>query len=202
MKKIVIAYLGRARNGKDTTAEFAMDWLNHNTDLVSKHESFAALLKDQAKAIGWNGEKDVAGRTLLQNLSAPIKEYYNNLAELYPDNKEYQEYKGNNFYPGHVFLEIMKSSANVFHITDMRFANEAAYYEKKAKEGNFEFVTIRIDRRDENGEPYYGDLTIEQRNHESETSLNGYQTTYEISNSESLEELQKKTIEIIKEIIK
>ena len=201
MKKIVVAYLGRARNGKDTSAEFAIDYLNRNTDLVSSHKSFAYLLKEQAKAIGWNGKKDVAGRTLLQSLSAPIKEYYNNLAELYPDNKEYQEYKDNNYYPGSVFLEIMKSSANVFHITDMRFANEAAYYEKKAKEGNFEFVTIRIDRRDENDEPYYGDLTVEQRNHESETSLNGYQTTYTICNDGSLEDFQKKTEEIIKQIV-
>ena len=54
---------------------------------------------------------------------------------------------------------------------------------------------------DENDEPYYGDLTVEQRNHESETSLNGYQTTYTIRNDGSLEDFQKKTEEIIKQIV-
>ena len=201
-KKIVIAYLGRARNGKDTAAEFAMNWLNKNTNLVSEHKSFAALLKEQAKMMGWNGEKDFAGRTFLQELSAPIKHYYSLMADSYPDNEEYKEYANNNFYPGHVYKEIMASDADVFHITDMRFMNEANYYEQKAYNGDFIFITIRIDRRESSGAKYYGDLTIEQRNHESETSLNGYNTDITYVNDGTLEDFRKAIEDAIKTIVK
>jgi hypothetical protein len=201
-KKIVIAYLGRARNGKDTACDFAIEYLNEKTNLVSEHKSFAGLLKEQAKMMGWNGEKDSAGRTFLQELSSPIKNYYSNLAATYPENPEYKEYADGNFYPGHVYKEIMESDADVFHITDMRFLNEANYYEKKAYEGDFVFVTIRIDRRDSHGDKYYGDLTLEQRNHESETSLNEYKTDITYRNDGTLEDFRKAIREAMEVLVK
>ena len=67
-KRLVIAFIGKARHGKDTMV------INTTPlcDAKCEHVSFAKHLKEQAKALGWDGEKDFAGRNLLQALSRPV----------------------------------------------------------------------------------------------------------------------------------
>ena len=86
--KIVIGISGKAQHGKDTLAKILQQ--KYGGEITH----FADLLKEQLKLIGWDGEKDEGGRTLLQKFSAPIKEYGNWLASKYPEYKDY----GNNRY--------------------------------------------------------------------------------------------------------
>jgi hypothetical protein len=65
---MLIGLCGYAGSGKDAVAEI----------LVRDHGftrlAFADALKDIARRIGWNGEKDEAGRKLLQDLGVACRE--------------------------------------------------------------------------------------------------------------------------------
>ena len=61
-KRLAIAFIGKARHGKDTMVIHTKSLCNAKCE----HVSFAKHLKEQARALGWDGEKDFAGRNLLQ----------------------------------------------------------------------------------------------------------------------------------------
>lgn len=67
-----ISISGQARHGKDTVAQFLKDYLeNHYQRVLVLH--YADLLKHICSTyLGWNGEKDEAGRTLLQQVGTDI----------------------------------------------------------------------------------------------------------------------------------
>lgn len=101
---MLIGISGKKRVGKDTVGH----WLE------IKHEftriSFAALLKEYARAFGWDGKKDIKGRKLLQDLGMVVRNYNENFwvdAACAEMGRLKEEYNQENFV-----------------ITDVRFMNE------------------------------------------------------------------------------
>lgn len=70
----LIGLSGFAGAGKDEVAKVLVE--RHGFTRVA----FADPLKDVARALGWNGEKDDAGRKLLQDLGVGVREYLNSEA--------------------------------------------------------------------------------------------------------------------------
>lgn len=169
--KIVFVISGHAQNGKDTTAALMQAELL-NRGIMSEHEAFAKLLKEQAKMLGWSGRKDERGRTLLQHLGDVVKEYH-----------------GPQYYAEECVKRIEISDRDVFFITDLRFRYEIEYLRKWEKESGNKLVTIRVHR------PFDGTwsdgLTQEQRNHISETDLDNAKFDYYLENDGSIDHLER-----------
>lgn len=148
----VILISGKARAGKTTVAKIIQQ--KYGGEIIP----FAKHLKAQAVGLGWSGEKDDKGRTLLQKLGDIVKEYH-----------------GLPYYS-----EVVLESANeVTIIDDWRYPYEKDVFGK-------DVITIRVERKHENG------LSLEQKLHESETSLDNYEFDYVIDNNGTLDELCEK----------
>lgn len=141
---MLIGLSGKKRVGKDTVGH----WLEVKHDF--SRVSFAALLKKQAKRVGWNGHKDEKGRKLLQDLGMVVRIY------------------DEDFWVDAAFRELAKMNRKTgqanFVITDVRFKNEA----RRIKDAGG--VMIRITRPDE----------ITDDLHASETDLDNYDFDYVI----------------------
>ena len=103
----IIAIAGRAQNGKDTGAAILMEALT-KAGYTYTQNAFADLLKDQARALGWDGVKDDAGRTLLQELSGLVKNYFGN----------------QNYYAEYSVNYALNAKEDFCFITDVRYKNE------------------------------------------------------------------------------
>ncbi len=139
---MLIGLSGKKRVGKDTVGH----WLEVKHDFT--RVSFAALLKKQAKRVGWNGKKDEKGRTLLQDLGMVVRIY------------------DEDFWIDAAFRDLAKFNRTTgqtnFVITDVRFQNEA----RRIKDAGG--VMIRVTRPDE----------ITDDAHASETDLDNYKFDY------------------------
>lgn len=158
-KKIVIAVIGKAQHGKDTMVNFLMKKVPN-----SEHVSFAKHLKEQAKMLGWDGKKDVAGRTFLQQLSSPVKEYFSAKAE--EDEEKYGLYKDDNYYSGIVLKQILESDKENFFISDMRFLCEYHLFQMCPE---IDFKVVYVKRINQDGTWFDNGLTPAQKAHISET---------------------------------
>lgn len=149
---------GRARHGKDTSAEIIKTHLEERGyKVLITH--YADLLKFICKNFfGWNGEKDEAGRTLLQQVGT------NCVREQNP-----------NYWVDFV-TNLIKMFPNVYDyvvIPDARFPNEI----ERIADAGFPVTHVRIVRPD-----FDSQLTDEQKNHPSETSLDKIVPDYWIYN--------------------
>ena len=125
---------------------------------------------------GWNGEKDEAGRTLLQKVGTDairVKRpdywvsFISDIMEFFPGEWDY------------------------VLIPDCRSPNEVDYI----KNAGFDAVHLRIVR-----EGFVSPLTPEQQAHPSETALDNVQADYYITNNGSLKDLQNSVIEWLVEL--
>lgn len=174
MKKVYLV-IGKAQNGKDTVAEKAMSLLEGNGKKCD-HKAFARLLKEQALSLGWNGEKDDAGRTFLQHLGDIMKEYH-----------------GKDYYAGHVLGQILTDvDDKVYFITDCRFKIELELFKNCPL---IDAKTIRIVRKD-----FVSPLTKEQQNHPSEIDLDDIKEDYLIMNDGEREELDNKIKDMLESL--
>ena len=150
---------GRARHGKDTSAEIIKDNLEaRGYRVLVTH--YADLLKFICKNFfGWNGEKDDAGRTLLQNIGtncirAQDPDYWvdfvANLIRMFPDRYDF------------------------VIIPDTRFPNEI----DRISDAGFPVTHVRIVR-----EGFESQLTEEQKRHPSETALDNSTPDFVIKNT-------------------
>lgn len=170
MKKIYV-FCGKARHGKDTSAEFVL------ADNSIHHVFFAKHLKDIATNLGWNGEKDVKGRTFLQEIGDVMKHYH---GEGYFSQVLCEQIK-----------TLIKKGAEKFVITDLRFKEEMTFLKNFAKQEGIEIQFIKVFRPNfDNG------LTPEQKNHRSETDLDDEAMTT-IINDGSLDDLKAKVLNLI-----
>jgi dephospho-CoA kinase len=165
MKKVILIS-GKARSGKDTFAQMLQSiMVLDNQKPILLH--YADILKYFCKQyLGWNGEKDEAGRTLLQYFGTDVVR--NNHQDCW--------------------VNIIKELVNGIHteydyvlIPDTRFPNECDW-----RDTGFDFDTIRITREDLNGE----DLTGTQQVHSSETALDDYIFDFIIPNNGTLQDLE------------
>lgn len=154
-----ILYSGRARHGKDTSAEITKEILEEKGyKVLITH--YADLLKFICKNFfGWDGKKDEAGRTLLQRVGTNcIREqdpdywvdFIANLIRMFPDHFDY------------------------VIIPDTRFPNEI----DRIADAGFPATHVRVVRPD-----FESQLTEEQKNHPSETALNDVEPDFLIRNT-------------------
>lgn len=173
MKIILIS--GKARHGKDTTAGFLKNALE-----ADGHPVLIAHYGDLVKYVcktffGWNGEKDEAGRTLLQKVGTDA------IRVKQPD------------YWVSFLADILGFFPNEWDyvlIPDCRFPNEVDYI----KSAGFDVVHLRVIR-----EGFTSPLTPEQQAHPSETALDNVLADYYIINSGSLKEFQSTVIDWLAE---
>ncbi len=74
---MIVLVSGRAGEGKSSFAQFCIDYLNKN-DYKAKIYPFAKGVKDTARFMGWNDEKDSKGRRLLQDIGNTGRAYHEN----------------------------------------------------------------------------------------------------------------------------
>ena len=155
MKVITIA--GKARHGKDTTAELLKNRLELKGNKVLLTH-YADLLKYICeKFFNWDGKKDEAGRTLLQYVGTDVirKSAPNYLVD---------------FIKG--ILTMFNGSWDYVIIPDTRMPNEI-----DDLKDDFDVVAVRVVRSD-----FDSGLTEEQKNHVTETALDDYEFDWIIEN--------------------
>lgn len=165
----IILISGKARSGKDTFAQLFKENAEKDNKkcLIIKYGDILKFVC--SKYFNWNGEKDEAGRTLLQQVGT-------NLIR-----------KNNSDTWVNCIIELVKGLRTEFDyvlIPDVRFYNEII----KWKEQEFDCVTVRINRWKETENrkivAFDNGLTEEQKNHPSETALDNYNFDYNIDNCE------------------
>lgn len=153
MKVVLIS--GKAQHGKDTFADFFRMVAERNSKKCLTIR-YGDMLKFVAKQYyNWNGEKDLAGRTLLQFLGTNIVRQNNENAW------------------ANCVMEIvmgLKTEFDYVLIPDVRFENEIECW----KDINIPSISVRINRYDNNLEPFDNKLSKEQKEHISETALDNY----------------------------
>ena len=170
----IINISGKAQNGKDTTALILKDKLEtKNKKVLIAH--YADLVKYICKTFfDWNGIKDEKGRTILQYVGTDVVRTQN-------PNYWIDFIKG--------FLTMFQNEWDYVIIPDCRFPNECFTW---TQEG-WSNITIRIIRHG-----FESNLTEEQLNHPSETSLDDYKFDYYIHNFGDVEDLKKEVDDFIK----
>lgn len=162
----IVAISGQARHGKDTAAQFLKDNLEtKGKKVVIMH--YADLLKYICTTfLGWDGEKDEKGRSLLQHVGTDIVRN-----------------KRPNFWVDFIgdILELFNDEWDYVIISDARFPNEI----NRLKERGFDVIHVRVKRIG-----FENSLTNEQKNHLSETAMNNYPEDVLLIN-ESLKQLEK-----------
>ena len=171
-KPLIIPIMGKARNGKDSFAKFLKEEIEERTGenvLIIRYADYLKFVLE--KYFNWDGNKDEKGRNLLQHIGTDTCR------------------KNNENVWVNVVVELVKSFGNEFPyvlIPDARFENEiGCWYDNE-----FEVVTIRVKRLNEDGSEYDNGLTEEQKNHPSETSLDDFVPYYNVE-AKSLEELKE-----------
>jgi hypothetical protein len=161
----IINVSGKAQHGKDTFCDLL------KTELESKGKrclrvAYADYLKFIcSKYFGWDGNKGVDGRELLQRIGT------DKVRDEYP-----------NFWLDAV-INLVTAFQNDFDyvlISDCRFENEAVGFTKSG----FNNITVRVTRTD-----FESILTDEQKAHPSETALDDFDFNYYI-NAKNMDELK------------
>ena len=186
MKIIMIS--GKAGSGKDTVANFLKEELiASNKRVLVMH--FADLVKYYAtQYFNWNGEKNEAGRNLLQEIGTTVMrgrypEYWAEIIGKFIDAYTI---------PEHSFFDYIL-------IPDWRFINEYEVVYDYAAIQNNETITIRIERYDDTGLKWKNpNMTSDQLNHISECELDNFAFNWIIENRGTLEDLKDSVNEILK----
>lgn len=154
----IITLSAKAKGGKDFCANLIKQKLELKGEKVLITH-YADLLKYICKTFfGWNGQKDVEGRTLLQYVGTDI---------IRQKNPDYWV----NFLIG--IFNLFPDEWDYVLIPDTRFPNENDLMKEC-----FDVSTVRVTRPN-----YDNGLTEKQQNHESEIALDDYKFDYQIINN-------------------
>lgn len=164
MKVILIS--GKAQNGKDTTAGIIRDALEADGfKVLIAH--YGDLVKYVSKTFfGWNGEKDEAGRTLLQYVGTDVI-------------RTKRENYWVDFLAG--ILELFNGEWDYVLVPDCRFPNEV----ECMKDAGFDVTHVRVVRQN-----FISPLTEEQQRHPSETALDDTIPDAYINNYGTIDDLR------------
>lgn len=163
-KPVMILFSGQAGAGKDTTASAMKEVLEERGQKVLITH-YADLLKYICRAfLGWDGQKDEAGRAMLQYVGTEV------FRERDPD----------------IWVRFIADVVEAFPgtwdfvlIPDCRFPNEFTFMEERG----FNPILVEIRR------PFLkSSLTDGQKKHASETAMKGVIPHYTIINYESEED--------------
>lgn len=173
MKVILIS--GKAQSGKDTVASMLRNKLTaDNHRVLTTH--YADLLKYICRSyFGWDGNKDEKGRQMLQYVGTDVIRKQN--PSLWVDFVA-------------MMLKYFYDNWEYVIIPDCRFPNEIT----GMIDNGFDTVHLRVVRPGLDSP-----LTEEQQKHPSETALDDIKADFYIQNEGSLEELNTKINEWIKE---
>ena len=179
-RTVIILVSGKAGVGKTTFADFVMKNLPPDVKKYSAKGAFATVVKQVAKMMGWNGQKDDNGRKLLQNVGNVGREY----------NSDTWVGTLINF-----LMEVNIIPLDLIIIDDWRFPNELNWFLDKSLE--YKVYTVRIsapNRESLKGTPYYNDV--------SETSLPDEPSNYNyyIDNEGSLEALEQAAKDVLENV--
>lgn len=161
----IITISGKAESGKDTSAKIIKEQLEDmGYNVLIYH--YADLLKYICRQFfDWDGNKDEVGRTILQRVGTDVIR------------KQEPNY----------WVDFVKSILKFFPdewdfvlIPDCRFPNEIDLMKT-----DFDTVSVHITRPG-----YENHLTKEQRQHPSETALDNYRFDYELTNADTIEEME------------
>lgn len=158
---------GKAQHGKSTTAMFLKEELEQRGHRVL-YTNYADLLKYICKSFfGWNGEKDNAGRSLLQKVGTEMIRAHNP-----------------NYWVDFILnmIEFFPAEWDYVVIGDVRFPNEIS----RIKERGYECTYVKVIRTG-----FETPLTPEQQNHSSETSLDSVEANWLLLNQGTLDELRR-----------
>lgn len=171
MKIILIG--GKARAGKDTTADFIIENLKEQ-GLNPCRVQIGQYIKYYAtKYFGWDGSEETKPRDLLNKLATEI------IRE-----KIDPEFHINRLIED---IKVLSYFYDSFVVSDVRFPIEI----EKVKEEFDNVTTIKVIRKSD-------ELNENQKSHVSELALDNYDNfDYVIDNSGTLEELNEKVKEII-----
>ena len=160
---IIVPVSGKARAGKDFfSALLAMELENLGYYAQVIHYA-TAIKRDCRIKFGWNGEKDEAGRSLLQWYGTDV---------VRAEHEDTWVWCAQN-HIGEVDFVILP---------DTRFRNEIDYWRDK-----YPVVSIRLQRAD----TPESDLTDEQRKHRSEMELDDYPFDHTLSIPYGIEHLER-----------
>ena len=173
MKKVILIS-GKAENGKSETAKV----LKRNLEDIGFRVAiipYAAYLKLSAKLIyGWDGNKDEAGRKLLQKWGTDI------VREKDPD------------FWARTVVDLTIKAFDVLDyviVDDVRFPNEISCWDNVIWPPRPFTVKVRVSRPG-----FENHLTPEQRNHVSETALDNYDDFDVILEATTKKELHEQVI--------
>lgn len=168
-----ICISGKAQNGKDTSAEiFKNELIIRGHSVLVIHQ--ADLLKYICKAFfNWNGEKDEAGRTLLQQVGTNV------IRKVEPDFWVEFIAKVTGFF---------KDTWDYIIVPGTRFPNEL----EKLKANDANVFHVRVIR-----EGFKSPLTEEQQQHPSETALDGIESDFTLINDKGIDDLYGGVVSIL-----
>lgn len=166
---MIILLSGKAGVGKDTFAEMLKKELeNRQKRVIILH--FADRLKQICKdCLGWNGEKDEEGRTLLQQFGT--EDVRSRLPHFWVDDV-------------YRTIQAIENYFDVYIVADFRLPNE---HRRLYHDYGYNVVTVRLYR------DFESKLTLAQQFHESEIALDGFDFDYYINGGTCLEDLEKIT---------
>ena len=173
----IFSISGSARNGKDSVADIMMEKLDGKSIKIAMADYLKFMAK---KYYGWDGEKDEAGRSLIQWLGTErIRE----------------DLGWDTFHVERVCedIKIIERKFDYVFIPDVRFRNEVYYTQAKFPDN---VTTIHVERLD-----FESPLTEEQQNHRSERDLDGFEFDYNIKSGNGLDKLEKQIDLVLGEFI-
>lgn len=175
-KSVVILLSGHAGVGKSTSAKYLEQKLSEEFNCVIA--PFAKGVKNVAYSMGWDGLKDLKGRTLLQGIGGIGRDYNENIWV----EKTFESLAKSPHYPfDFVFVD------------DWRFPNEEFFAREQFLYAVYTIRIVAPEREILKGTPQYFDV--------SETSLDGHSCDYVVYNNYEFESLYSDLDGIIEDII-
>ena len=169
----IIMICGKARSGKDTLADFLIEELEK--DKKPCKLQIGSYIKYYAmKYFGWDGEEETKPRDLLIYIGTDI--IRNKIDPNFHINRLIED------------IEVLSYFYDTFIVSDVRFPVEI----EKVKEKYDDVTTVKMIRESE-------ELNEKQKANITETALDDFNDyDFVIDNSGSLEDLKKKSLDILK----
>jgi len=180
----ILFLLGKLGSGKDTAADYICD--NYNFEKYR----YADFLKDILNFSGWDNNKDIKGRRLLQEVGSAFRNW---------DEDFFVKYLANQII---TYIKKFNDSSDLPNIIigDTRHINEIEKMKeilnKELLDYNIEYITLRIQGSNFNN---IREINSEIVSDISETNLDDYETDYTIFNCKftKLEDLYERLDEFV-----
>lgn len=173
-KPTIIGFSGKARNGKDSAGNILKEKLEEKGKRVLKINLADYLKFLTATYFGGSYERTPKNRTLWQRFGTE------KVRSVEPD-----------FWVNTIIrmLNVFGEDFDYVIISDVRFPNEITQFDEQS----FDVVAVKINRLG-----FENDLTTEQRQHLSETSMDSFVFDYYINSEDGLDKLEIEVDEFIK----